>query len=138
LLKSLRKESNVNIGKFTSAIEKMCDEECVKMLIDILDSSIPLQTRREVAKSLGEIGTKIETQTIEKALIKALKNFHGDRDALCDVVEALGKVGSENSETALKQLDENIKHNCSDKFKKAIARILFRISVGGNNNEEKY
>jgi len=138
LLKSLRKESNVKIEKFTSAIEKMCDEGCVKMLIDILhDSSIPLQTRRQVAKSLGEIGTKIEMQTIEKALINALKDFHEDRDALCSVVEALGKVGSDNSEKALKELDENIKHDCSDICKKALEQIRFRISVSGDNIEEK-
>lgn len=142
LLKCLRedkREDKVDIKEITSAIEKMCDEECVKMLIDILhDSNKPLQTRRQIAKSLGEIGTKIEMQTIEKALIEALKDFHEDRDELYDVVEALGKVGSENSEKALKQLDENIKHNCSDRFKKAIAQIRYRISDGGNNIEEKY
>jgi len=136
LLKCLR-EDKVDVEEITSAIEKICDENCVKKLIDILhDSSIPLQTQRQVAKSLGEIGTKIEMQTIEEALIKALKDFHGDRDAIDSVIEALGKVGSNNSETALKQLDENIKH--SDIFKKALEQIQFRISVGGNNIEEKY
>ena len=83
----------------------------------------------------------MEMQTIEKALIEALKDFEAleefneKRDAICSVVEALGKVGSEKSEEALKHLDENIKQECKDKFGKALEQIRFRISVGGNNIE---
>jgi len=144
LLKCLR-ENKVGIKWWTPAIVKICDEKCVNELIAILlNRNFPTETRREVTKSLGEIGKKIETQTIEKAFIEALKNFEAleefneKRDAICSVVEALGKVGSEKSEEALKQLDENIKQECKDKIDKALEQIQFRISVGGNNIEEKY
>lgn len=148
LLKCLRedkRENKVYIRFCTSAIEKICDKECVYELIGILlNRNFPTETRREVTKSLGEIGKKIEMQTIEKALIEALKDFEAledfneKRDAICSVVEALGKVGSEKSDEALKHLDENIKPDCSDTCKKALEQIHFRISIGGNNIEEKY
>ena len=143
LLKCLR-ENKVGIKWWTPAIVKICDEKCVNELIGILlNRNFPTETRREVTKSLGEIGKKIEMQSIEKAFIEALKNFEGleefneKRDAICSVVEALGKVGSEKSEDAFKQLDENIKRECSDTCRKALEQIRFRISVGGNNIEEK-
>ena len=147
LLKCLgedKRENKVDIHFCTSAIEKICDKECVNKLIAILlNRNFPIETRREVTKSLGEIGKKREMQTLEKALIEALKDFEAleefneKRDAICSVVEALGKVGSEKSEDAFKQLDENIKRECSDTCRKALEQIRFRISVGGNNIEEK-
>jgi len=130
LLKCLQ-EGKVDPKWGTSAIVKICDQECVKKLIGILSNSkTPLQTRRAVAKSLGEIGEKIRDEDIERALIKALEDFDGDD--FCDVVGALGKVGGEK---ALKKL-ENIK-GCNNTRKKAIERIKFRIDCGGDNIEEK-
>ena len=86
LLKCLQ-ENKVDPKWSTSAIVKICDPECVKKLIDILSNpTTPPQTRRVVAKSIGEIGEKIRDEDIERALIKALKDFDGDD--LCDVVEA--------------------------------------------------
>jgi len=96
LLKCLRedkRENKVDIRFCTSAIEKICDKECVNELIGILlNRNFPTETRREVTKSLGEIGKKIEMQTIEKAFIEALKDFEAleefneKRDAICSVV----------------------------------------------------
>ena len=115
-----------------SAIVKICDRECVKKLINILrDRNIPLQIRRAVAKSLGEIGEKIKDETIEKALIGALEDF--DEVNLYEVVEALGKAGSEKALTQL----ENIEYGRNDILKEAIERIQHRISGGGDNIEEK-
>lgn len=117
---------------YASAIVKICDRECVKKLINILrDRNIPLQTRRAVAKSLGEIGEKIKDKTIEEALIEALEYF--DEVNLYEVVEALGKAGSEK---ALKKL-ENVEYGRNDILKEAIERIQHRISGGGDNIEEK-
>ena len=115
-----------------STIVKICDRECVKKLINILcDHNIPLQIRRAVAKSLGEIGEKIKDETIEKALIGALEDF--DEVNLYEVVEALGKAGSEKALTQL----ENIEYGRNDILKEAIERIQHRISGGGDNIEEK-
>ena len=95
------------------------------------DDDTPLQTRKAVAKSLGEIREELRSEDIEKALIKALNKFDGnDRRG---VVEALGKVGSEK---ALKQL-EIINPDCNDIFKKTIEQIRFRIYIGGDNIEEE-
>jgi len=117
---------------YASAIVKICDRECVKKLISILlDHNIPLQIRRAVAKSLGEIGKKIKDKTIEEALIEALECF--DEVDLYEVVEALGKAGSEK---ALKKL-ENIEYSRNDILKEAIERIQHRIIGGGDNIEEK-
>lgn len=116
---------------YASAIVKICDRECVKKLINILrDRKILPPTRRAVAKALGEIGANIKDKTIEEALIEALGYF--DEVNLCEVVEALGKAGSEK---ALKKL-ENIECDCNDILKEAIERIQHRIS-GGDNIEEK-
>ena len=125
-------EGKVDPERGTSAIVKICDQEHVKNLIDILCAdNTPLQTRKAVAKSLGEIREELRSEDIEKALIKALNKFDGnDR---CGVVEALGKVGSEK---ALKQL-EIIKPDCNDIFKKTIEQMRFRIYIGGGNIEEE-
>ena len=130
LLKCLRKD-RADINCCTSAIVKICDPECVKELIDILHKTDKPQKRRKVAKSLGEIGEKIRDENIENALIEVLDRFGGDN--FCDGVEALGKVGGEN---ALKKL-ESMGPCCDDIFKNAIEQIRFRISVGGDNIEEK-
>jgi hypothetical protein len=144
LLKCLR-ENKASIRFCTSAIEKICDKECVNELIGILlNRNFPTETRREVVKSLGEIGKKIEMQTIEKALIESLKDFEAleeitdKSNAICSVVEALGKIGSEKSEEALKRLDEKINQDCSDTYKKALEQIQFVISIGGNWNDSEH
>ena len=125
------KEGKMDL-RYASAIVKICDRACVKKLINILrDRNIPPQTRRAVAKSLGEIGEKIKDKTIEEELIEALDYF--DEVNLCEVVEALGKAGSEK---ALKKL-ENIEYDRKDILKEAIERIQHRISSGGDNIEEK-
>ena len=131
LLKCLE-DGKADLRWCASAIVKICDQEHVKKLIDILcDDDTPLQTRKAVAKSLGEIREELRSEDIEKALIKALNKFDGnDR---CGVVEALGKVGSEK---ALKQL-EIINPDCNDIFKKTIEQIRFRIYIGGGNIEEE-
>jgi hypothetical protein len=130
LLKCLRKD-RVDINWCTSAIAKICAPECVKELIDILHNTDNPQKRSKVAMSLGEIGEKIRDENIENALIEVLDLFGGDN--FCDGVEALGKVGGEN---ALKKL-ESMGPCCDDIFKNAIEQIRFRISVGGDNIEEK-
>lgn len=117
---------------YASAIVKICDRECVKKLINILcDRNIPPQTRRAVAKSLGEIGEKIKDETIEEALIESLECFDGAD--LYEVVEALGKVGGEK---ALKKL-ENMEYHRNDILKDSIEKIQHRIGGGGDNIEEK-
>jgi hypothetical protein len=130
LLECLRKD-RAEINWCTSAIAKIRDPECVEELIDILHNTDNPQKRRTVAKSLGEIGEKIRDGNIENALIEALARFDGNE--FCDAVEALGKVGGEKT---LKQL-ENMEQCCGDIFKNAIEQIRFRISVGGDNIEEK-
>jgi hypothetical protein len=130
LLKCLRKD-RTDLNWCTSAIAKICDPECVEELIDILHNTDNPQKRRAVAKSLGEIGAKIRDKNIENALIEVLGRFGGDK--FCDGVKALGKVGGEKT---LKQL-ENMEQCCDDTLKCAIEQIRFRISVGGDNIEEK-
>jgi len=131
LLKCLE-DGKVDLRWCASAIVKICDQEHVKKLIDILCAdNTPPQTRKAVAKSLGEIREELRSEDIEKALIKALTKFDGDDR--CGVVEALGKVGSEK---ALKQL-EIINPDCNDIFKKTIEQIRFRIYIGGDNIEEE-
>ena len=119
-----------------SAIVKICDRECVNKLINILrDRNTPLPIRGAVAKSLGEIGEKIKDkttdETIEKALIEALDDF--DIIGIGEVIEALGKVGSEK---ALKKFRSS-EYPLHDTLKEATERIQHRISVGGDNIEEK-
>lgn len=119
-----------------SAIVKICDRECVNKLINILrDRNTPLPIRGAVAKSLGEIGEKIKDkttdETIEKALIEALDDF--DIIDIGEVIEALGKVGSEK---ALKKF-RSIEYPLHDTLKEATERIQHRIGVGGDNIEEK-
>lgn len=130
LLKCLRKD-RADINWCTSAIAKICDPECVEELIDILHNTDNPQKRRAVAKSLGEIGEKIRDENIENALIEVLDRFGGDN--FCDGVKALGKAGGEKALEKLK----NMEQCCDDTLKGAIERIQFRISVGGDNIEEK-
>jgi hypothetical protein len=130
LLKCLQ-EDRTDFGWCTSAIAKIYDPECIEELIDILHNTDNPQKRRKVAKSLGEIGEKIRDENIEKALIEALE--YSDGDDLREVAEALGKAGGEK---ALKQL-KNGGQCCDDTLKGAIEQIQFRISVGGDNIEEK-
>ena len=130
LLKCLRKD-RVDINWCTSAIAKICDPECVEELIAILHNTDNPQKQRAVAKSLGKIGEKIKDKTIEEVLIEALESF--DEGNLYEVVEALGKAGSEK---ALKKL-ENTEYGRNDILKEAIEQIRFRISVGGDDIEEK-
>jgi HEAT repeat protein len=130
LLKCLRKD-RADLNWCTSAIAKICDPECVKELIDILHNTDNPQKRGAVAKSLGEIGEKSRDKNIENALIEVLDRFGGDN--FCDGVKALGKAGGEK---ALKQL-KNMGQCCDDTLKGAIEQIQFRISVGGDNIEEK-
>ncbi len=130
LLKCLRKDM-ADINWCTSAIAKICDPECVEELIDILHNTDNPQKRRAVAKSLGEIGEKIRDENIENALIEVLDRFGGDN--FCDGVKALGKAGGEKALEKLK----NMEQCCDDTLKGAIEQIEFRISVGGDNIEEK-
>ena len=130
LLKCLRKD-RVDINWCTSAIAKICDPECVEELIAIMHNTDNPQKQRAVAKSLGKIGEKIKDKTIEEVLIEALESF--DEGNLYEVVEALGKAGSEK---ALKKL-ENTEYGRNDILKEAIEQIRFRISVGGDDIEEK-
>ena len=123
-----------------SAIVKICDRECVKKLINMLrDRNTPLSIRGAVAKSLGEIGEKIKDkttdETIEKALIETLDKALDDfaTTDIAEIIEALGKVGSEKALNKFK----NIECHRQGTLKEAIERIQHRISVGGDNIEEK-
>lgn len=118
------------------AILKICDRECVKKLINVLhDRNTPRSIRGSVARSLGEIGEKIKDktidETIEKALIEALDDFA--TTDIAEIIEALGKVGSEKSLNKFK----NIECHRQDTLNKAIRRIQHKIGVGGDNIEEK-
>jgi hypothetical protein len=124
LLKFLREGEERDVTWCGKAIGKIGAKKSVKPLIQILkNSNMHKERRKAAAEALGIIGRKIKDESIEEALIAALKD--SEKTFRCTVAEALGKLGSEKASEALEQ-NEHKKEEC-EKYKEAIEQIRFRV-----------